>query len=255
MTSRYMNCILLTWLLLSSSPYQMFTLLTWTQLDSKLIMISTEAIAKKSQGGDYEKITIQRGWTSEEDVELEVKYSGFCHTDLHIANNDLGITSYPVVPGHEVAGVVTKVGSKVQDLKIGDHVGIGYFIDSCLSCEYCVMDDETNCLKGKTMTAAGAIRFGRIKTDNGKYSYGGFSKKMIANRHFISKIPKSYPLEKAGPCFCAGDEWCDTFCSPFCLWLLLLYRCHNVWTSQRIRSTTRGQECRHSWLWWSWTNG
>jgi len=137
-------------------------------------------------------------------VELEVKYSGFCHTDLHIANNDLGITSYPVVPGHEVAGVVTKVGSKVQDLKIGDHVGIGYFIDSCLSCEYCVMDDETNCLKGKTMTAAGAIRFGRIKTDNGKYSYGGFSKKMIANRHFISKIPKSYPLEKAGPCFCAG---------------------------------------------------
>ena len=170
------------------------------------MMISTEAIAKKIRGGDYEKITIQRGWTSEEDVELEVKYSGFCHTDLHIANNDLGITSYPVVPGHEVAGVVTKVGSKVHDLKAGDHVGIGYFIDSCLSCEYCAKDDETNCLKGKTMTAAGAIRFGRIMTDNGKYSYGGFSKKMIANRHFISKIPKSYPLEKAGPCFCAGDH-------------------------------------------------
>ena len=185
-------------------------------------MISTEAIAKKIRGGDYEKITIQRGWTSEEDVELEVKYSGFCHTDLHIANNDLGITSYPVVPGHEVAGVVTKVGSKVHDLKAGDHVGIGYFIDSCLSCEYCAKDDETNCLKGKTMTAAGAIRFGRIMTDNGKYSYGGFSKKMIANRHFISKIPKSYPLEKAGPCFCAGDHDYILAWSHFihCRWLL-----------------------------------
>ena len=218
------------------------------------MMISTEAIAKKIRGGDYEKITIQRGWTSEEDVELEVKYSGFCHTDLHIANNDLGITSYPVVPGHEVAGVVTKVGSKVHDLKAGDHVGIGYFIDSCLSCEYCAKDDETNCLKGKTMTAAGAIRFGRIMTDNGKYSYGGFSKKMIANRHFISKIPKSYPLEKAGPCFCAGDH--EYILALFLFYSLsLIIRCDNVWTSERIRSNSRGQKCWYSWFWWSWTNG
>ena len=80
---------------------------------------------------------------------------------------------------------------------------IGYFIDSCLTCEYCMNDDETNCLKMKTTTAGGKIQFGRVKT-NSKYSFGGWSKKMTANRRFVSKIPKGFPLEKAGPCFCAG---------------------------------------------------
>ena len=166
-------------------------------------MYSTQAIGKNSKDEKFQKITIERGWTSEEDLEIDVKYCGICHTDVHIANNDFGTIQYPVVPGHEVAGVVTRVGTKVQDIAVGDHVGIGYFIDSCLDCEYCLDDDETNCLKMKTTTAGGLTKFGRVKT-NSKFSYGGWSKKMTANRRFVSKIPQSFPLEKAGPCFCAG---------------------------------------------------
>ena len=110
----------------------------------------------------------------------------------------------PAVVGHEVAGVVIKVGSNVKDIQVGDHVGIGYFVDSCLECYYCKNDEENNCINGITRTACGNILHGRVKTDNGKYSYGGRSEKMTVNRRFVSVIPKSYPLEKAAPIFCAG---------------------------------------------------
>lgn len=77
-------------------------------------MYSTLAIAKKSKEAPYEKITIQRGWTSEDDVDIDVKFCGFCHTDVHLANNDWHFTQYPVVPGHEIAGVVTKVRNTIH---------------------------------------------------------------------------------------------------------------------------------------------
>ena len=77
-------------------------------------------------------------------------------------------------------------------------------MDSCFDCEYCKNDDEVNCLKGMTSTSCGQIQHGRVKTDNGSYTYGGWSKKITAHRRFVSLIPKSYPLEKAGPVFCGG---------------------------------------------------
>lgn len=77
-------------------------------------------------------------------------------------------------------------------------------MDTCLNCEFCNDNREILCANGIVATAGGALLHGRIKTDNGKTSHGGWSKKMTANRHFVSKIPKSYPLEKAGPIFCAG---------------------------------------------------
>lgn len=89
-------------------------------------------------------------------------------------------------------------------MQVGDHAGIGYYMDSCLECEYCKSNDEINCTKGIMGTAAGVIKSGRVKTDNGKYPYGGWCQKITANRHFVSKIPKEYPLDKAGPIFCAG---------------------------------------------------
>ena len=101
-------------------------------------------------------------------------------------------------------GIISQVGSNVKDIQIGDHVGIGYYIDSCLTCEYCKSDDEVNCDNNKTTTCAGKLLHGRVKNDNGKYSYGGWSGKITANRRFVSKITKTYPLEKAGPIFCAG---------------------------------------------------
>ena len=72
-------------------------------------MYSTAAIGKKTKESPYEKITIERGWTGEDDIDIDIKYCGFCHTDVHLANNDWGFSQYPNVPGHEIAGVVTKV--------------------------------------------------------------------------------------------------------------------------------------------------
>lgn len=168
-------------------------------------MYKTEAIGKASKDAPLEKIMIGREGTSEDDVDVDIKYCGYCHTDIHLINNDWGFTTFPCVGGHEVAGVVTKIGAHVKDVKVGDHVGIGYFMDSCFECEYCKKDDEVNCLKGMTSTSCGFIQHGRVKSDHsGGQSYGGWSKKITAHRRFISIIPKSYPLEKAGPVFCGG---------------------------------------------------
>jgi uncharacterized zinc-type alcohol dehydrogenase-like protein len=88
--------------------------------------------------------------------------------------------------------------------KVGDHVGIGYYIDSCLTCDACSNNEENVCEKGNTGTACSAIKYGRINTDNGRYTYGGFSAKITAHRRYLTKINKSYPLQLAGPIFCSG---------------------------------------------------
>ena len=114
------------------------------------IMYSTRAIAKKEKNGKYEIITIQRGWTSESDIDIDIKFCGFSpFADLHLANYDWGsVPGLYAVVGHEISGVVSKVGSNVKDVSIGDHVGVGYFIDSCLNCEYCTKNQENNCVQG-----------------------------------------------------------------------------------------------------------
>ena len=169
-------------------------------------MYSTRAIAKKERNGKYEIITIERGWTSEDDIDNDIRFCGFSpFADLHLANYDWGsVPGLYAVVGHEISGVVAKVGSNVKDIKVGDHVGVGYFIDSCLSCEYCENNQENNCIHGVTRTSCGILKHGRVQNDNGKYSYGGRSERITVNRRFVSKIPTSYPLEKAAPVFCAG---------------------------------------------------
>lgn len=168
-------------------------------------MYNIKAVVKKSQDAPFEVIQLQRGSIGDYDVDMDIKYCGICHTDVHVANNDFRSTKYPCVPGHELAGIVTKVGKSVTDLKVGDHVGIGYMIDSCLKCSSCNDFDEHTCIGGgNTGTSNGDIQHGHIKTDNGKYTYGGFTDKITVHRRFAVKIPQSYPLEKAGPIFCAG---------------------------------------------------
>jgi uncharacterized zinc-type alcohol dehydrogenase-like protein len=88
--------------------------------------------------------------------------------------------------------------------QVGDHVGVGYYIDSCLTCDACANHQENVCENGNTGTACGVVKYGRVQTDNGSYTYGGFSNKITAHRRFVTKIDKSYPLEMAGPIFCSG---------------------------------------------------
>ncbi len=146
-------------------------------------------------------------------MEFDLKYCGVCHTDVHFANNDLGNTTYPCVPGHELAGIVTKVGTNVTKLAVGDKVGVGCIVDSCLDCGKCQGSEQQYCDKGFTMTYAYPITHGHLATDRG-YTLGGYSGKYTVRQDFAVKIDKSYPLEAAGPIMCAGI----TVYSPLVQW-------------------------------------
>ncbi|KAH6823437.1 cinnamyl alcohol dehydrogenase 6 [Perilla frutescens var. hirtella] len=134
--------------------------------------------------------------TGDEDVQFKVLYCGICHSDLHYIKNEWGFSQYPLVPGHEIVGEVTEVGKKVQNFKVGDKVGVGCMVGSCRSCESCADDLENYCSKN-------------IPTYSGHYSdgsltYGGYSDIMVANEHFVVRIPENMPLDSAAPLLCAG---------------------------------------------------
>jgi len=177
-------------------------------------MYETTAWAKKSPTEKFEKITIKRNLPGDDDVTFDLKYCGICHTDVHFAKNDMGTTKYPVVPGHELAGVVSAVGKNVTNFKVGDKVGVGCIVDSCMNCSCCNSGDEHFCEGGgMTMTYDAEIKYGHLATDSG-YTYGGYCASQTVHQRFVVKIPESYPLEKAGPVFCAAI----TMYSPLAHW-------------------------------------
>ncbi|KAK6131314.1 hypothetical protein DH2020_034943 [Rehmannia glutinosa] len=132
----------------------------------------------------------------EPDVQLKVLYCGICHSDLHLAKNDLGFSIYPLVPGHEIVGVVTEVGSKVRKVKVGDKVGVGCMVGSCRKCDQCVKNLENYCPKP-------VFTYNSIDSD-GTVTYGGYSDIMVADEHFIIRWPETLPLDRGSPLLCAG---------------------------------------------------
>ncbi|CAI9279144.1 unnamed protein product [Lactuca saligna] len=131
--------------------------------------------------------------TGDEDVRFKVLYCGVCHTDLHFVKNEWNNTKYPVIPGHEIVGVVTEVGSKVKKVKVGDHVGVGCIVGCCHSCNQCGANQEQYCSK-----------MVHTYNDSSVVTYGGYSDHMVANEHFIVTWPKDYPLDGGAPLLCAG---------------------------------------------------
>ncbi|CAL5189254.1 unnamed protein product [Lathyrus oleraceus] len=152
--------------------------------------------AARDPSGVLSPFNFSRRETGEKDVAFKVLYCGICHSDLHMAKNEWGTSIYPLVPGHELVGVVTEVGSKVEKFKVGDNVGVGYMIDSCRSCQNCDDDLENYCPK-YTTTCGGKYRDGTV-------TYGGYSDSMVADEHFVVLIPDSLSLDIAGPLLCAG---------------------------------------------------
>merc|ERR1719242_586218 len=122
-------------------------------------------------------------------------------------------TKYPCVPGHELAGVVTAVGAGVTKCKVGDRVGVGCIVDTCMACKTCDQGNEHMCPKEMTMTYDAEIKHGHIKTNTG-WTLGGYSGSQTVNEKFIVTIPDGFPLEAAGPVFCAGI----TMYSPLVQW-------------------------------------
>ncbi|XP_061345854.1 probable mannitol dehydrogenase isoform X3 [Gastrolobium bilobum] len=152
--------------------------------------------AARDSSGVLSPFNFSRRETGEKDVTFKVLYCGICHSDLHMLKNEWGNSIYPLVPGHEIAGVVTEVGSKVQKFKVGDKVGVGCMVGSCNSCQSCADDLENYCPKMILTYAA--------KYVDGTITYGGYSDTMVADEHFVIRIPDGMPLDAAAPLLCAG---------------------------------------------------
>jgi len=176
-------------------------------------LYETFAFGKASKDDPFKPIKIKRSDVGPDDVKFDILFCGICHSDVHYANDDMGLTKWPLVPGHELAGVVTAIGANVKSVAVGDRVGLGCIVDSCMSCYQCSKSQEQYCEKGFTITCSTDITHGHIGTDTG-FTYGGFSGSLSVHERFIIKIPRGYPLEAAGPLFCAGI----TVYSPLAHW-------------------------------------
>ena len=134
----------------------------------------------------------------ENDVVIEVLYSGVCHSDLHTARNDWGGTVYPTVPGHEIVGRVIAVGSAVTRFQVGDAVGVGCMVDSCQHCSACVKGWEQYCENGMTGTYNSTDRV------DGSATQGGYAERIVVRQEFVLKMPQTLDLKGAAPLLCAG---------------------------------------------------
>ena len=159
---------------------------------------SVKAFGAASKEDDLVEMQIDRREVTENDIEIEILYCGVCHSDLHTARNDWGGTKYPSVPGHEIVGKITNVGSGVTQFKIGDLAGVGCIVDSCGTCDSCKQDLEQYCLNGFTGTYNGADKH------LGGHTFGGYSEKVVVDAGHVLKIPANLDLAAVAPLLCAG---------------------------------------------------
>ena len=159
---------------------------------------NVKAFGTIAADADLKEMSIERREVTAKDIEIEILYCGVCHSDLHTARNDWGGSVYPVVPGHEIVGRVTKVGNEVTKLKVGDLAGVGCLVDSCRECDSCDHDLEQYCLNGFTGTYNGHDKH------LGGHTFGGYSQKVVVDEHFVLKIPTNLNLAAVAPLLCAG---------------------------------------------------
>ena len=141
--------------------------------------------------------TFERREPNEDDVVIEIKFSGICHSDIHQARNEWGNAKYPMVPGHEIAGIVSAVGSKVSKFKVGDRVGVGCFVNSCTTCATRDLDLE-HYMPGVVQT------YNDFEVDGTTPTYGGYSDSVVVKEGYVLSIPDNLPLDAAAPLLCAG---------------------------------------------------
>ena len=140
---------------------------------------------------------IERRDVGPNDVLIEIKYAGICHSDIHTVNGDWGPQPFPVVPGHEIVGIVTEVGPDVTRHQVGDRVGVGCMVNSCGQCTNCRNGDEQYCRGGMVPTYAGVDRDGTV-------TQGGYSTHVVVDADFVLSVPEGIDLAAAAPLLCAG---------------------------------------------------
>ncbi|MFP3596851.1 NAD(P)-dependent alcohol dehydrogenase [Chryseobacterium sp. SIMBA_029] len=159
---------------------------------------SIKAYGTVSATQPLQEMDINRRAVLAHDVELEILYCGICHSDLHSIHNDWGGTTYPIVPGHEILGRVTKIGEHVKNFKIEELVGVGCIVDSCGHCEYCEDGIEQFCDEGVTFS------FNSPDKISGGMTYGGFAKTYVCNEKYVVHMPEFKDLAAAASLLCAG---------------------------------------------------
>ena len=161
-------------------------------------MSEARAYAAASPTSPLAPTTIPRREPGPKDVSIEIAYCGICHSDVHSARGEWGAGTFPLVPGHEIAGRVTAVGRKVGKFKVGDLAGVGCMVNSCRKCE--------NCKKGLEQHCSGPASFTYNSTEQDKKTptYGGYSSHIVVDEDFALKIKKGLPLERVAPLMCAG---------------------------------------------------
>lgn len=160
-------------------------------------MTLAKGYAALSADTPLQPFSFERRAPSADDVAIDIKYCGVCHSDIHQARNEWGNSAFPMVPGHEVAGVVSAVGANVTKFKVGDHVGVGCFVDSCTTCKTRNVDLEQY-MPGLVQTYNG------VEADGVTPTQGGYSDHMIVKEGYVLSIPDNLPLDAAAPLLCAG---------------------------------------------------
>ncbi len=160
-------------------------------------MSTVTAYAAPSATEPLAKTTITRREVGPHDVAFDIHFAGICHSDIHTVRAEWGDANWPVVPGHEIAGIVTEIGSEVTKFNVGDRIGVGCFVDSCRECSSCLAGEEQYCKRGFTGTYNAVGR-------DGKPTYGGYSGAIVVDENYALHIPDSIPLAAAAPLLCAG---------------------------------------------------
>ncbi|MEP6484888.1 MAG: NAD(P)-dependent alcohol dehydrogenase [Rudaea sp.] len=166
-------------------------------------MLTTPAYAAADAKSPLAPFSIERRDPGPNEVLIDIAYCGVCHSDIHQVRDEWGNSIFPMVPGHEIVGKVSKVGSAVKKWKTGDVVGVGCFVDSCRECEACKEGEEQFCSNGMSATYNSYERT-HGKIDKTRPTYGGYSTRVTVNEDYVLRIPDGIPLDRAAPLLCAG---------------------------------------------------
>ncbi len=158
---------------------------------------TVDALLTRGASEPFERGTIERRDPRAHDVVIDIAYAGICHSDIHQAREEWGSALFPMVPGHEIAGIVSAVGDEVTRYAVGDRVGVGCFVDSCRECDSCKAGDEQYCLKGEVATYNG-------REYDGEPTFGGYSTSVVVDENYVLGIPEGVELDVAAPLLCAG---------------------------------------------------
>jgi uncharacterized zinc-type alcohol dehydrogenase-like protein len=161
-------------------------------------MLDTLGYAVDDATSPFKPFKFQRREIGENDVLIKILFCGVCHSDIHTARNEWKGTKYPLVPGHEIVGRVSKVGAAVKNFKVNDLAGVGCFVDSCRKCESCMEGEEQFCQTGASFT------YNNFEQDKKTPTFGGYSEQIVVDEKYVLRISDKLPLANVAPLLCAG---------------------------------------------------